>query len=165
MLQSTFLCLALSAPISAPLPFQQGTWELSGSAALSAGNGTTFTATGAPGYFMTPEQELGGEVGLGLGNNVTTLSLAPYYRYHLDVGSPWFVPYAGGLIGVLYQEIDFGGFRGSDSDTWGFGQAMVGTKLMSGTRWSALVELAVRHYFDRGLDPYMNLSFGLSVYL
>lgn len=159
----SMVSMAVTAANPGRLPFQAGTWELSGSALLSAGNGTTLSVNGAPGYFLAPAHQVGADVGLGLGPSFDTVSFGPFYRFHIAVGSPWFVPYAGGQLGILYEHVD--GFRDA-SDTWAFGQIMAGGKLMSGgNRWSALVELALRHYLDRDTDPFLNLGFGLSVYL
>lgn len=149
-----------------PPAFDAGTWELFGTVELSAGNGTTFHLDGGAGYFLTPAHELGLEAGLAFNGGSAVLA-APFYRFHFHLGSPLWVPYVGAEVGLLYIGGKGGGKKGqaAQSDAFFVAQGMGGVKLLAGPRWSALLQLSVRHDFNRGTDPSLNLFAGLSVYL
>jgi hypothetical protein len=157
---------ANAARDAARAPIDRGTWELFGTAQLSAGNGTTFSTDSGAGYFLARQHQVGGAVDLVL-NGVDQVQLAPFYRFHFDLGGS-VVPYLGGQAGLAWVHIDGGGGRNAQADSddlYFLVQGMAGLKLLGGAPWSLLVQLAVGHYFGRGTDPYLQLFAGFSVYL
>lgn len=146
--------------------FSTGTWELFGTAQLSAGNGTEIRIDSGAGYFWTPEHQFGLELEI-TNNGIDDFLVAPFYRFHFYGFKEELVLYGGGLAGLYFVEIPgHGGPNAQDdsSDTYLVLQGMGGMKLMISPSWSVLVQLAIRHYVNSDLDPFVNVFSGFSVY-
>jgi hypothetical protein len=156
--------LALLPAAAANAQFQAGDWELTLGANAAHGpdvNGVSFSGSGALGYFLTKELEVGVRQSVGYtdltsganGGSSWDASTRIALDYHFDLGR-W-QPYIGGNIGYVYGD--------GVQDTWEAAPE-AGVKFFVNATTFIQVGVEYQFFFDKNSDASQAFSDGQFLY-
>jgi hypothetical protein len=160
-LLATFVAALLAIPAASFAQFQKGDWDLTLSGNASNGpdfDGTTISAIGTAGYFVTDQFELTLQQTVGFsdigGDSALNASTGVGAFYNFNVGDK-FVPYAGAYVGYAYGD--------AIEDTFFAGPA-AGVRFFVNN--STYINLGAQYqfYFNEGDDSSEAFSDGQFIY-